>query len=153
MRVRKSVPLEIRKCTSYSIGESPDGSPLIWVSGRGGWYEVNPSPAYRPIYRKMCEATTLYYNMVDIYNSRRAPKKTKKQKQSNLMDELAGVFLQYAARVGDGCTFDEVVARCSEHAGFFICQFAQLENLIDWGPTAFYRWLTSEHAVRLIFCQ
>ncbi|KAF4512918.1 hypothetical protein G6O67_000247 [Ophiocordyceps sinensis] len=146
MRVRKSIPLEIRQCTSYSIGESPDGGPLIWVSGRGGWYEINPSPAYRATHRKMCEATTLYYNMVDIYNSRRAPKKTKKQKQSALMDELASIFLQYAARVGDGCTFDEVIARCSEHAGFFICQFAQLETLIDWRPTAFYRWLTTEHA-------
>ncbi|KAM4056177.1 defective in methylation-7 protein [Hirsutella rhossiliensis] len=146
MRVRKSIPLEIRQCVSYSIGESPDGSPLIWVSGRGGWYEINPSPAYRSIYRKMCEATTLYYNMVDIYNSRRAPKRSKKQKQSSLMDELASIFLQYAARVGDGCTFDEVIARCSEHAGFFICQFAQQESLIDWIPTAFYRWLTTEHA-------
>ncbi|PHH84019.1 hypothetical protein CDD83_2625 [Cordyceps sp. RAO-2017] len=146
MRVRKSTPLEIRQCISYSIGESPDGSPLIWISGRGGWYEINPSPAYRPIYRKMCEATTLYYNLVDIYNSKQLYKKLKKAKQNDLMDELSRVFLQYAARVGDGCTFDEVIARCSEHAGFFICQFAQLESLIDWRPTAFYKWLAAEHS-------
>ena len=146
MRVRASTPLEIRKCVSFSIGESPDGSPLIWLSGNGGWYEINPSPAYRPIYKKMCEATTLYYNLVDIYNSIQLPKKPKKTK-AKWMDELSGIFLQYAARVGDGSTFEEVIERCNEHAGFFISQFAQQETLLDWHPTAFYKWLTSEHAV------
>ncbi|POR36449.1 Uncharacterized protein TPAR_03367 [Tolypocladium paradoxum] len=145
MRVRASTPLEIRKCVTFSIGESPDGSPLIWLSGNGGWYEINPSPAYRPIYQKMCEATTLFYNLVDIYSSRRAPKKPKKSR-SGWMDELSGIFLQYAARIGDGSTFDEVVERCNEHAGFFISQFAQQETVLDWQPTAFYKWLTTEHA-------
>ncbi|PNY24969.1 Uncharacterized protein TCAP_05090 [Tolypocladium capitatum] len=145
MRVRASTPLEIRKCVAFSIGESPDGSPLIWLSGNGGWYEINPSPAYRPIYKKMCEATTLYYNLVDIYNSRRLPKKPKKSR-SGWMGELSEIFLRYAARVGDGCTFDEVTERCNEHAGFFISQFAQQDTLLDWQSTAFYRWLTTERA-------
>lgn len=148
MRVRRSVPLEIRHCFSYSIGETENGSPIIWVSGQGGWYEISPSAAYRPVYRKMCEATTLYYKLVDIYNSTPTPKKAKKQKHSTLMDELSGVLLQYAARVGDGSTLDEVAARCNEHAGFLLSHFAQRETLIDWAPTAFYRWLVSEHAVR-----
>lgn len=149
MRVRTSTPLEIRKCVAFSIGESPDGSPLIWLSGNGGWYEINPSPVYRPIYKRMCEATTLYYNLVDIYNSRRAPKKPKKTR-AGWMDELSEIFLQYAARVGDGSTFDEVIERCNDHAGFFISQFAQQETLLDWQPTAFYKWLTTEHAVSIV---
>ncbi|PFH59068.1 hypothetical protein XA68_12833 [Ophiocordyceps unilateralis] len=145
-RVRKSCPLEIRHSTTFAFGESDDGSPLIWVSGRGGWYEINPSPAYRQIYRKMCEATTLYYNMVDIYNSPKRPKKTKKTKHWALLDQLTGVFLQYAARVGDGSTLDEVIARCREHAAFLINQFLHLNTHIDWKPTAFYRWITTENA-------
>ncbi|ODA84025.1 hypothetical protein RJ55_02543 [Drechmeria coniospora] len=145
MRVRSSVPIEIKKCINYSIGESDDGSPLIWISGVGGWYEINPSRTYRPTFLKMCEATTLYYKLVDIYDSTASQRKSKKAKQSSFMDDLAGVFLTYAARVGDGCTFDEVVERCHEHAGFFICQFPQ-ETMIDWQPTAFHRWLMMEHA-------
>lgn len=98
MRVRSSTPLEIRKSTSYSIGEADDGKPLIWVSGRGGWYEINPAPAYKEMYNKMCEATTMYYSVVDIYNSD-PPKKSKKSK-GNYMDELGQVF----HKVGDICS-------------------------------------------------
>ncbi|KJZ74198.1 hypothetical protein HIM_06429 [Hirsutella minnesotensis 3608] len=145
MRAGKATRLEIRQCVSYSIGEAADGSPIIWVSGRGGWYEINPSAAYRFTYRKMCEATKLYYNLLDIYSTLRPPKKSKKHKNADPMDELSSIFLKYAARVGDGCTFEEVVARCSEHAGFFISQSLH-ETIIDWKPTAFYKWLTSEHA-------
>lgn len=42
------------------------------------------------MYNKMCEATTMYYNMVDIYEED-PPKKSKKSKY-NMMDELAQVF-------------------------------------------------------------
>lgn len=90
MRVRTPLPLEIRRCASYSIGEADDGRPLIWVSGQGGWYEIDPCDAYKPMYNKMCEATTMYYNMVDIYEED-PPKKSKKSKY-NMMDELAQVF-------------------------------------------------------------
>lgn len=91
MRVRGVTPLEIRRCTSYSIGESPDGRPLIWVSGQGGWYEIDPCPAYKPMYNKMCEATTMFYNMLDIYTDD-PPRKTKKVKNSASTDELDQVF-------------------------------------------------------------
>ncbi|KAJ6438524.1 hypothetical protein O9K51_09117 [Purpureocillium lavendulum] len=130
------------RCTTYSIGEAPDGSPIIWVSGKGGWYEINPAPRYRDIHRKMCEATTLYYALLDVY-SERPPKKSKKSKQS-LMDELSGVFFKYAVSIGDGSTLEEVIERCHEHAGFFIGKFQQ--DPFDWSVTPFYRWLTAEHA-------
>lgn len=92
MRVRQSVPIEIRNCSNYSIGESEEGYPLIWVLGRGGWYEINPSDSYRPIHRVMCEATTLYYQVMDTYGS--LPKKFRKTKQSEYMIELSEIFLK-----------------------------------------------------------
>ncbi|RDA88349.1 hypothetical protein CP532_5633 [Ophiocordyceps camponoti-leonardi (nom. inval.)] len=144
-RVRKSTPLEIRHSHLFAIGESDDRSPLIWVSGRGGWYEISPSAAYGPIYRKMCEATTFYYHMVDIYDASKTLKKTKKTKESALLQELSGIFHQYAARVGDGSTFEEVVARCSEHAAFLINQFLQVDLYMDWKPTALYKWIVMQH--------
>ena len=96
----------------------------------------------------MCQATTLYYNLMDIYNSRRK-KPGRKGKTANRKDELAEVFHQYASRVGDGATFEEVVERCKEHANFFLCQFTQESpEFIDWRSTEFYKWMTSENAVR-----
>ncbi|UNI18935.1 hypothetical protein JDV02_005164 [Purpureocillium takamizusanense] len=147
MRVRSSTPIEIRQCITYSIGESPDGQPIIWVSGKGGWYEINPAPRYRELHRKMCEATTLYYTLQDIY-SEQPPRKAKKTKPLDLMDELSGVFFKYALSVGDGSTVEEVMKRCHEHAGFFISKFQQ--DPFGWSATAFCRWLTAEHAVSLM---
>ncbi|OAA40325.1 hypothetical protein NOR_05886 [Metarhizium rileyi] len=146
MRLRGATPLEIRRCTSYSIGESPDGRPLIWVSGQGGWYEIGPCSAYKPMYNKMCEATTMYYTIVDVY-AEDPPKKTKKAKNNSIQDELAQVFHKYAARIGDGATLEEVFERTNEHSAFFIDQFSHDDGLMDnWKSTAFYKYVTSEHA-------
>ncbi|UKZ57731.1 hypothetical protein TrVGV298_011591 [Trichoderma virens] len=145
MRVRSSTPIEIRHCIAYSIGED-EGRPVVWVLGRGGWYEINPSDAYRPIFNKMCEATTMYYSLVDIYTSAKFSR-TPARPGSNLLEALHEDFLQYIMRVGDGATFNEVVQRCAEHAIFFVCQFGQESlSLIDWKQTPFHKWFTVEHA-------
>ncbi|KAG8412763.1 hypothetical protein J3458_013203 [Metarhizium acridum] len=142
MKVRGATPLEIRRCASYSIGESPDGRPLIWVSGQGGWYEIDPCPAYKPMYNKMCEATTMYYNILDIYTDD-PPRKTKKLKNSSALDELDQVFHKYAARIGDGATLEEVHERANEHSAFFIDQFSQ--DVDTWKSTGFYQYITTKH--------
>ncbi|KAK1243660.1 hypothetical protein MKX08_001798 [Trichoderma sp. CBMAI-0020] len=146
MKVRSSTPIEIRHCIAYSIGEAPGARPLVWALGRGAWYEINPSEAYRPIFNKMCEATTMYYNLVDIYNSKRLSG-IPKASGSGLLEALHDDFLQYAMKTGDGATFNEVLERCSEHAIFLVCQFTQESlDLIDWKQTPFYKWFTTEHA-------
>lgn len=91
MRARPSTPLEIRSSVLYSIGESEDGRPLIWVSGQGGWYEIEPCRAYKPIYAKMCEATTMYYTLLDIYTEQSSGK-AKKSQATTIMEELGPVF-------------------------------------------------------------
>ena len=91
MKVRGSIPIEIRKSAIYSIGEAEDGRPLIWVSGAGGWYEINPSASYKRMYTTICEAITMYYTVVDIYEKSR-PRKGKKSKPQATMDELGQVF-------------------------------------------------------------
>ncbi|KAK4072426.1 hypothetical protein Trihar35433_4490 [Trichoderma harzianum] len=145
MRVKASTPIEIRHCIAYSIGED-DGRPVVWVLGRGGWYEINPSDAYRPIFNKMCEATTMYYSLVDIYSSGKFSK-TPAASGPNLLEALRTDLLQYAMKVGDGATFNEVIQRCAEHAIFFVCQFGQESlSLIDWKQTPFHKWFTVEHA-------
>ncbi|KAM5342530.1 hypothetical protein ACJ41O_013496 [Fusarium nematophilum] len=144
MKVRQSVPIEVRKCIKYSIGETEDSQPIIWVEGRGAWYEINPSPAYLPIYNKMCEAAILYYRIMDIYKAQKS-KKSKKGKP-NTMNELHRVFHLYAARIGDGSTLEEVIERCEEHALFLISQCMQEEEAIfDWTNNPFYKWLTTRH--------
>ncbi|QUC18546.1 uncharacterized protein UV8b_02787 [Ustilaginoidea virens] len=146
MRVRSSAPVEIRKSALYSIGESPDGRPLIWVSGQGGWYELDPCPEYQPMYNKMCEATTLFYNILDIYNQD-PPRKPKKCKNYTPMDELLHVFHKYASRIGDGSTIEEVIARAREHVDFFQDKFSHNDDPIVWSSTAFHKWITGDPVV------
>ncbi|KAG6010765.1 hypothetical protein E4U21_004153 [Claviceps maximensis] len=145
MRVRASTPLEIRRSMLYSIGESEDGRPLIWVSGQGGWYEIDPCRAYKPMYNKMCEATTMYYALLDIYTEQ-PPKKHKKGKTPTIMEELGPVFHKYAVRIGDGSTFEEVIARAREHSFFFLNKLSQNDTSLDWSTTAFYKWIFTEFA-------
>ncbi|KAF4965897.1 hypothetical protein FSARC_6367 [Fusarium sarcochroum] len=143
MKVRSSTPLEVRKCGQYSIGEADDGSPIIWVEGKCAWFEINPSPAYAPIYSKMREAVVLYYRIMAIYRDKQ-PKKAKKSKKE-ILKELYHVFHQYAAMVGDGATLEEVMARCDEHASFLISQCTQDRSEVDWDATPFYKWLIDRH--------
>lgn len=86
------MPIEIRQSTEYSIGLDEDDNPVIWASGRCGWYEINPSPVYLEIYNKSCQACVMHYRIMDIYKSQR-PKKSKKGK-SGRSNELARIFHQ-----------------------------------------------------------
>ncbi|KAI5461284.1 hypothetical protein BGZ63DRAFT_486843 [Mariannaea sp. PMI_226] len=145
MKVRHSMPIEIRQSISYSIGEAEDGQPLLWVSGKGGWYEIVPSDSYLPIYNKTCEAATLYYRIMDIIKSE-GPKRQKKGKRADTMTELSRIFHKYAAAIGDGSTLEEVIDRCKEHASFMISQIAtEDQSEFDWETTLFYKWLAEVH--------
>ncbi|CAM1508319.1 Fc.00g051670.m01.CDS01 [Cosmosporella sp. VM-42] len=151
MRVRNSVPIEIRNCIRFSIGESDsEGLPLVWAEGKAGWYELNPTPAYQRIYNKMCEANTLYYRILDIYRAME-PRKAKKNKRPDLQKELSTLFHQYSAMMGDGSTLDEIFARCREHVAFLKshCFAMQASDDFNWESTPFYKWLTIEHAAIL----
>ena len=91
MRVRTSVPIEIRQSIKYCIGMSEDNQPQIWVSGKAGWYEINPAPAYQSVYNKMCEATLLYYGLMDGCMQHK-PSKAKAAKRTVPLKDLYKVF-------------------------------------------------------------
>ncbi|KAM0435266.1 hypothetical protein ACHAPT_003360 [Fusarium lateritium] len=144
MRVRHSMPIQVPRSNRYSIGEAGEGNPVIWVEGRCAWYEINPSPAYLPIYNKMCEAASLYYRIMDIYKAKK-PKKAKKGKKEQ-MKELHSVFHEYATLIGDGSTLEEVIERCGEHASFLISQCMQEDpEVFEWDSNPFYQWLVAKH--------
>lgn len=93
IRERSPIPVEIRHCLLYSVGETEDGSPQIWVSGRAGWFEISPSPAYQATYDIMCQATTLYYSIMDtIEEMDQLPKRGKKLRPPSSADALATIF-------------------------------------------------------------
>ncbi|KAI6766381.1 hypothetical protein HG530_007451 [Fusarium avenaceum] len=142
-RVGSSTPLEVKKCDMYSIGENAQNVPIIWVQGTCAFYEITPSPAYAPIYKKMREAVLLYYRLLDIY-SRKRPGKAKKSKK-DIQKDLYHVFHQYATHIGDGSTLAAVKERCDEHASFLISQCLQDLDEVHWPNTPFFKWLIDRH--------
>ncbi|QGI79011.1 hypothetical protein CEK25_005740 [Fusarium fujikuroi] len=122
-------------------------------AGACGWFELNPAPAYLPIYRKMQEAIRLYYRLMAIYRDKK-PKKAKKSKKDALK-ELYQVFhelyndpdslFKYAASIGDGSTLEEVITRCDDHASFLIAQCIQDQSEVEWFVTPFFKWLINRH--------
>jgi hypothetical protein len=105
MPVRGSVPIEIPECTRYSLGEAINEgnkgdedhrprSPVLWVAAEGYWFEINPSAAYLPMYRTICEAIRLYYSIYDVYSTKGAKYMNRLSKSTDPIERLSEVFFQ-----------------------------------------------------------
>ncbi|KAG7131110.1 hypothetical protein HYQ46_009755 [Verticillium longisporum] len=73
-RTTKSAYIEITDCVRYSVGiaEGEEKSPCVWAGGKCGWFEIRPpSIDYTPIYNKMAQAVSLYYNMLEVHDAHR----------------------------------------------------------------------------------
>ncbi|KAJ0114925.1 hypothetical protein J7T55_004667 [Diaporthe amygdali] len=133
--------IEIPVCEGYSIGYGP--WPAVWASGKAGWYEINPARMYKEMYEHMCEGITLYYKIIDAYDSlERNFVKAKRYKA--LQTPIEKVLFKYSVAIGDGATHDEVESRCQKHAPFLLAHFDQ-ENDFKWKTTTFRKWLTEEN--------
>lgn len=104
-KVRSSVPIEIPECSRYLIGEALEekedidpsrhsSPPLIWMGGRHAWFEINPSPAYLPIYRDICDSIRMYYAILDVYSNGAGRKIDRQSVSSSPVERLSDVFFQ-----------------------------------------------------------
>jgi len=70
-RPYKPVDLTIRNVMRYSYGQTTDGDMMIWALGSAGWFEIQPSRAYKDIYEDMVRAVEILYFVTDVYNEPR----------------------------------------------------------------------------------
>ncbi|OLN82127.1 hypothetical protein CCHL11_07627 [Colletotrichum chlorophyti] len=148
----KSALIETRECTRYAIGDSDTGYG-VWAGTSAGWYEIKPpSAAYREIYDHTIEGVSIYYLMLDIiegHNEAQEPKRGKKKRgrkpasPSELTIEQ--LLFKYAVHVGDGATYEEVMARFDDHALFLISHFYEDHKTFDWTPTVLFKWIVARH--------
>lgn len=164
----KSSYLEISSSVMYSIGYGP--WPAVWVSGKAGWFEINPAPEYEAMYELVCEGITLYYSLMVAYEDRLrklAKAKRAKAMQTKIHDLLFKVrtphvhcrletgspdIEKYAVSVGDGVTLSEAKERCQKHAPFLLAHFSK-ELAFNWNATSFIKWLSTENEVRASICK
>ncbi|KAG7110145.1 hypothetical protein HYQ45_017698 [Verticillium longisporum] len=155
-RTTKSAYIEITDCVRYSVGiaEGEEKSPCVWAGGKCGWFEIRPpSIDYTPIYNKMAQAVSLYYNMLEVHDAHREAVKLKKGKRKGKRPsneevfkslDVDTMFFQYAVIAGDGSLYHEVIDACDEHASFLIAHCYEEEDF-DWTHTTFFVWLTQRH--------
>lgn len=107
MKVGSRVPIEITNCTRYSVGEAVgeqededidpkkrSNIPVLWMEGRNTWFEISPSPEYRPIYRSICDAIRLYYAVLDVYVNLSSKAINRHSKSSDPIKRLSPIFFQ-----------------------------------------------------------
>ncbi|KAK1992466.1 hypothetical protein LX36DRAFT_732451 [Colletotrichum falcatum] len=146
--------IETRECTRYAIGVSDNGYGA-WAGGQAGWYEIRPpSSAYKEIYNHTIEGVSMYYNILDIIEKHmeaqeaKQGKKEWKKKASRIAAHeqlsIETLLFKYAVAMGDGATYDEVIARCDDHAHFLLSHFYEDADM-DWSPTMFFKWMTKRH--------
>ncbi|KAK3359688.1 hypothetical protein B0T25DRAFT_588478 [Lasiosphaeria hispida] len=138
----KSASIEIKESTHYSMGY---GDLALWVSGEAGWFEIRPAPEYEAMYLEICEAITIYYEALDIYDKYEkacAPKKSKKKskKPPPQPPTLDDIFIQYAIGAGDGVFQHEAEARYRKWAPFLVTHFPK-EKDVNWEGTSFANWI------------
>ncbi|TPX13461.1 uncharacterized protein E0L32_006191 [Thyridium curvatum] len=140
----KSAHVEVQGSTRYSIGIGP--YPVVWASGEAGWFEIRPARRYEATYNQMCQAISLYYAVMDVYDEIWATKGKGKRRQELAKVKINDVLFKYAVSVGDGAVLEEVKDRCRRHAQFLLAHFPKEENTEwHWRDTSFYRWMRERH--------
>lgn len=55
---------------TYSFSQFKDGTLGFWAGGQAGWFEVKtPAREYRPIFKEMTEATSMFYFVADKFKN------------------------------------------------------------------------------------
>ncbi|RFU34922.1 hypothetical protein B7463_g1400, partial [Scytalidium lignicola] len=130
----QSTYIEIRESQAYSIGYGPT---TIWASGKSGWFEIRPAPAYQDIYNRILEGIDIYYAVIEAYEELEHVPRRKGYRNILTVDEI---LLKYAMKDGTGLTRSEVIERIQSHASFLLTHMRK-EKLVNFENTGFYKWL------------
>ena len=66
----------------------------MWVSGEAGWFEIHPHEKYATVYNEMCDAISLYYKVMQVYEIAGGHKSIRKRKKAWAKLGLGEVFFQ-----------------------------------------------------------
>ncbi|KAI1798952.1 hypothetical protein F4811DRAFT_546288 [Daldinia bambusicola] len=139
----RSPYIQLQDTVSFSIGLKEDKPPMpvLWASGRAGWYEIVPSDTYKDICNIMFQGISLHYAILDQYEAAlEILHKKKKNRNKTLSDvklDLNYILIKYAVNVGDGTTSAEAKQRIKDQAIFLLSHFPK--------DTEFYRTLAQEY--------
>ncbi|KAF2126558.1 hypothetical protein P153DRAFT_399328 [Dothidotthia symphoricarpi CBS 119687] len=127
----KPVDIQIRNVTKFSYGETTDGEYVIWAQGAAGWFEIQPTAQYKPIYEDMREAVQLLYFVTDIYNE---PRKKGGGPNAQL------IYKEYAEDDRFPCTDPADAEKIfNKHRIFLTMCFLNRAQGVGWSNTPIYQ--------------
>ncbi|EPE05731.1 hypothetical protein F503_08262 [Ophiostoma piceae UAMH 11346] len=135
----RSIDIEIQDSKVYSIGYYPEA--VVWLSGKAGWFEINPHPSYAKIYKDMCEVSQLDYILAKIYIEEDGS--LKDTKMDPALADIKEVLLRYALALGDGITYEETVDKILR-LGPALVSHMESSTGLAWKQTSIYAWLVRE---------
>lgn len=137
----RSIDVEIKDSKLYSIGYDP--SAALWLSGKAGWFEINPHPSYAKIHAEICEVSQLDYIMAKIYLEDDGSLKDARVDPS--LADIREVLLRYAMALGDGLTYDETVDKVMRLGPAYVSHLeCAAAGGTPWKQTSIYSWLVRE---------
>ncbi|PSR76637.1 hypothetical protein BD289DRAFT_169346 [Coniella lustricola] len=133
--------IEIPTSTMYAIAYPVQ----VWAAGKSGWFEINPAPAYQPMYQTVCEGIELYYLIQFAYEEAQEAEEASKSKKASWFNrKIEQLFLAYALKLGDGVFVEEVKERCRTHSAFLLAHFHKATDF-DWTKTSFMKWMKANN--------
>jgi hypothetical protein len=126
---RKPTTIEINEVGRFAFGLDPANNACFWAAGDAGWFIVNPSKEYKPMFLEMSEAVICWYFVLDRHS-------TAKGKKS-----YRDIYADFAR--DHGITQKEAQARFFKHAEFLVRNMKKNTESISWGNTSFSQHLRS----------
>jgi hypothetical protein len=135
---RRTLTIEITDVRIFSYGAYADGSIGLWAGGKAGWFQINPSPAYRQLYKDMTEAVNLLYFIADSYSNPRMSGKGKKA--TPLPDYTAQeLFGKYASEAMEAeASASDAAEKVYQHRDFLLASMVAGKEGMMWGKNPLY---------------
>ncbi|KAI1425861.1 hypothetical protein F5Y12DRAFT_322797 [Xylaria sp. FL1777] len=141
----KTLWIQIESSEAFSVGAKDDGlsAPVVWASGKAGWFEIVPASCYQRICDEMFQAVRLHYSLLDQYEAALEKlQKSRKKKRATMADvsiKIDELLFQYALRAGDGLTLPEAYKLLNQHCIFLLSHFPK--------DTSVYKYLADRHPI------
>ncbi|KAI9667536.1 MAG: hypothetical protein M1821_000352 [Bathelium mastoideum] len=139
----RTIPLEITGVDRYSYGIYDDGGIDVWATGLAGHFKIQPSRAYKHIYKDMVEAVRVLYFIADLHRGQSGKPKT----MGKMAPSAQNIFSEYSREATKCANAQDAANIIYKHRQFlFTCMALGKEDIV-WEQTPFYKHMAEKFPV------
>ena len=131
---QRTTSLEVTDVNRYSYGIYDDKEIAIWATGLAGHFKIQPSRAYRHIFKEMVQAIRALYFITDMHCGQAG----KPKKRGEMAPSPQKIFSEYSREAFECANTEDAAKIIYKHRKFlFTCMVLGKEN-VNWKQTPFY---------------